>query len=41
MITFGIIPVTGNEAFDYFFTLNFTFVLIAIGPSLLFKLLKW
>jgi hypothetical protein len=37
---FGVIPVTGNLAFDYFFTLPFVLGLVAIGPALLFKLFR-
>lgn len=40
-MTFGIYAITGNEAFDYFFTLCFVFGLIAIGPALIFKLFKY
>jgi hypothetical protein len=40
-MTFGIYEITGNPVFDYFFTLVFVMGLVAIGPSMLFKLLKY
>lgn len=40
-MTFSPIPITGNEAFDYFFSLVFVSGLIGIGPMMLFKLLKY
>jgi len=40
-MTFQIYAITGNAAFDYFFTLNFIFGIIAIGPALVFKLFKY
>jgi len=40
-MTFQIIQITGHEAFDYFFTLNFMFGIIAIGPAIVFKLFKY
>lgn len=40
-MTFNPIAITGNQAFDYFFSLVFVFGLIAIGPALLFRLLKY
>jgi len=40
-MTFGVYSITGNPAFDYFFTLTFVIGCIAVGPMLLFKLFKW
>lgn len=40
-MTIGSIPVTGNATFDYFFTLVFVMGMVAIGPSLLFRLLRF
>lgn len=40
-MTISPIPVTGNQAFDYFFSIVFVLGMISIGPSLLFKLFKW
>jgi hypothetical protein len=39
-MTIGVIPVTGNLPFDYFFTLVFVMGLVAIGPAMLFRLLR-
>jgi len=41
VMTFGVIPFTGVLSFDYFFTLVFVSGLIAIGPSQLYKLLRY
>lgn len=40
-MTFGVIPFTGNLCFDYFFSLVFVSGLIAIGPSMLYRLLRY
>lgn len=40
-MTFDPFVITGNPAFDFFFSLVFMFVIISIGPALLFRLLKW
>jgi hypothetical protein len=40
-MTIDIITVTGNPVFDYFFTIVFVLGMVAIGPSLLFKLFKF
>lgn len=41
VMTIGVMTVTGNMSFDYFFTLVFVFGLVAIGPSLLYRLLRY
>jgi hypothetical protein len=40
-MTFGVIPFLGNPVFDYFFTIVFVSGLIAVGPSMLFKLFRY
>jgi len=40
-MTFSPFVITGNPAFDYFFSIVFFFGMISIGPALLFKLFKW
>jgi hypothetical protein len=40
-MTFAPFAITGNPAFDYFYSVGFVFVMISIGPALLFKLFKW
>ncbi len=35
-----VIPITGNLAFDYFFSLVFTLGLVAVGTQMLFKLFR-
>jgi len=39
-MTINAIPVTGNASFDYFFTIVFVCGLVAVGPSMLFKLMR-
>lgn len=39
-MTIGTIPITGNPAFDYFFTIVFVMGCVAVGPALVFKLLR-
>jgi len=39
-MTIGIIPISGNMVFDYFFTMVFVLGCISIGPAMLFKLLR-
>ena len=40
-MTFDPIPITGNLVFDYFFSIVFVMGCISIGPSLLFRLLRY
>lgn len=40
-MTIDVIPVTGNLVFDYFFTIVFLLGCISIGPSMLFRLLRY
>jgi len=40
-MTINAIPVTGNAAFDYFFTIVFVMGLVSIGPALLFRLFRY
>ena len=40
-MTFDPFTVTGNPAFDYFFSIGFVFTMFSIGPALVFKLFKW
>jgi hypothetical protein len=40
-VTIGVIPITGVLSYDYFFTLVFVPGLMAIGPAMIFKLLRW
>lgn len=39
-MTFDPIPITGNIAFDYMFSLVFVSGLVSVAPYLLFKLLR-
>jgi len=41
MTNIPVFPITGVAAFDYFFTLIFTFGLISVVPTLIFKLFKY
>jgi len=40
-MTFAPFHITGNAAFDYFFSIGFVFTMLSIGPALVFKLFKW
>ncbi len=40
-MTFAPFVITGNPAFDYFFSVGFFFVMTSIPTSLVFKALKW
>jgi hypothetical protein len=41
VMNFAPFVITGNPAFDYFFSIGFMFTLLAISTGLLFKLFKW